>query len=80
MEALTIESTIPMMHMVSPAVAIPRLLDFNPFTERTRPTTVIGRPNKGINHANKPIMPSTSPAVAFPVGFSVEVDGMFSIV
>ena len=75
MAALMMHSTSPMMHMVNPATAVPRLVDFMPFSERTSPTIVTGKPKRGMNQANKPMMPSTSPAVAFPVGFSVGAGG-----
>jgi len=73
--------TRPMMLKVSPATAIPRLVDFMPFSDMTSPTIVTGKPNSGRSQASIPMMPRTSPAVALPVGLSVGFgDVVFSIV
>ena len=73
--------TRPMILMVRPATAVPRLVDFIPFKDMTSPTIVIGRPNIGRSQATNPMMPKTRPAVALPVGLSIGFGGcVFSIV
>jgi hypothetical protein len=68
-ELMTVR-TMPIMLKVRPAIAIPRLVDFMPFSDITSPIMVIGKPKSGMIHANNPTMPRTSPAVALPVGLS----------
>jgi hypothetical protein len=81
MEALMMVKTSPMMLNVRPAMAIPRLVDFIPFVDMTKPTIVIGKPNSGMNQASIPMRPKTRLAVALPVGLSGGFgDIVFSIV
>jgi hypothetical protein len=54
---------------------MPRLVDFMPLMDMTKPTMAMGRPNNGIIQARRPTIHKISPAVALPVGLLAGIGG-----